>query len=56
MTKRNPAPENDAVMTTYGMAVGDTDAARLALVDRLYNPSSRAFCESVGIRQGDRIR
>ncbi|MEZ0362853.1 class I SAM-dependent methyltransferase [Mycobacterium sp. pUA109] len=42
-------------MTTYSMAVGDHDAARLALVDRFYNPSSRAFCESAGIALGDTV-
>jgi SAM-dependent methyltransferase len=42
-------------MTTYSMAVGDPDAARLALIDRFYNPSSRAFCESAGIAEGDAI-
>lgn len=42
-------------MTTYSMAVGDLDAARLALVDRFYNPSSRAFCESAGIAAGHTV-
>jgi ubiquinone/menaquinone biosynthesis C-methylase UbiE len=38
---------------TYSMAVGDRDAMRLALVDRFYDASSRAFCESAGIAEGD---
>jgi SAM-dependent methyltransferase len=42
-------------MMTYSMAVGDPDAARLDLIDRFYNPSSRAFCESAGIEEGDAI-
>lgn len=42
-------------MTTYSMAVGHLDAAQLALVDRFYNPSSRAFCESAGISAGDTV-
>lgn len=37
---------------TYSMAVGDRDAARLALLDQHYNPSSRAFVESVGLPAG----
>lgn len=37
------------------MAVGDLDAARLALLDRFYNPSSRAFCESAGVAEGDTV-
>lgn len=40
-------------MTTYSMAVGDLDATRLALIDRFYSPSSRAFRESGGIGKGD---
>jgi ubiquinone/menaquinone biosynthesis C-methylase UbiE len=42
-------------VVAYSMAVGQSDAARLALVDRFYNPSSRAFCKSAGIAQGDSI-
>lgn len=41
-----------AEAVTYSMAVGDRDAARLALLDQHYNPSSRAFVESVGITAG----
>jgi ubiquinone/menaquinone biosynthesis C-methylase UbiE len=37
------------------MAVGESDAARLDLVDRLYNPSSRAFCESAGMAEGNSV-
>ena len=40
---------------TYSMAVGDFDAARLALLDQFYNPSSRAFCESAGVAEGDTV-
>jgi SAM-dependent methyltransferase len=42
-------------MTTYSMAIGDLDTARLGLVDRFYNPSSRAFCESAGIAAGGAV-
>ncbi len=41
-----------AAAMTYSMAVGDRDAARLALLDQHYNPSSRAFVESVGLAPG----
>ncbi|MBV7706685.1 class I SAM-dependent methyltransferase [Nocardia nova] len=41
-----------AAAMTYSMAVGDRDAARLALLDQHYNPSSRAFLESVGLCAG----
>ncbi|WP_227979783.1 class I SAM-dependent methyltransferase [Nocardia spumae] len=41
-----------AAAMTYSMAVGDRDAARLALLDQHYNPSSRAFLESVGLTAG----
>jgi ubiquinone/menaquinone biosynthesis C-methylase UbiE len=37
------------------MAVGDRDAARLALLDRYYNAGSRAFCESAGVAPGDTV-
>jgi cyclopropane fatty-acyl-phospholipid synthase-like methyltransferase len=40
---------------TYSMAVGGRDATRQALMDRFYNASSRAFCESAGIAEGDTV-
>jgi ubiquinone/menaquinone biosynthesis C-methylase UbiE len=40
---------------TYSMSVGDRDATRQALMDRFYNASSRAFCESAGIAAGDTV-
>jgi SAM-dependent methyltransferase len=40
---------------TYSMAVGNLDTVRLTLIDRFYNASSRGFCESAGIAEGDTV-
>jgi predicted methyltransferase len=54
-TRRQSGRAYGAVVGTYSMAIGESDAARLDLVDRVYNPSSRAFCESAGMAEGDSV-